>query len=351
MKKVIKLTESDLTNIIKRVIEESNELKEIGGISTAARSWSEILVSEIKKSETKDFSIIGKDFPKAYENFPVDKFKVKFLPIGAFGYDQDNSGFIGNDYVVTLVVDPRLAYKIETSIINHEMKHAYQDFKRYENKSVGIKDSRFIKDMYTNDFQKFIVGFTQGKGGGDRLITLLYLYYILSNVEQDAYLENIYDEGPKGSMWGYGAQVISSIKLLDNLNNTTLNEKTWEELKRADIPFIKKFKSKEEFASYSERYLKNLAEKFKKKINKMKYLNFQQDNEKQSERKLTNNPPKDFKAPDEPEKQFGRKLSDKDLEDIKNNFNNQGSIKNKDEESPFIGGHSWEDIKNAFNKN
>ena len=38
---------------------------------------------------------------------------------------------------------------------------------------------------------------------------------------------------------------------------------------------LKKFKSKEEFASYSERYLKKLAEKFKRKINKMKYLNLQ----------------------------------------------------------------------------
>jgi predicted transcriptional regulator len=68
---------------------------------------------------------------------------------------------------------------------------------------------------------------------------------------------------------------MSSIKLLDNLNITNLNEKTWEELKQSNIPFIKKFKSKEEFASYSKRYLKKLAENFKRKINKMKYLNFQ----------------------------------------------------------------------------
>jgi hypothetical protein len=328
MKKVIRLTESDLARIVKRIIKESNELTEIGGISTDARIWSEILISEIKKSGGKDFTIDGNDFPDTYNKFPVDKFKVKFLPIGAYAYDQDNSGFIGNDYVITLVVDPSLINRIDVSVINHEMKHAYQDFKRYENKSVGIKDSRFIKDMYTEDFQKVIVGFMRGKGRNDRLITLLYLYYILSNVEQDAYLENIYDEGPKGSMFGYGGQVMSSIKLLDNLNITTLNEKTWEELKRVDIPFIKKFKSKEEFVNYSERYLKKLAEKFKRKINKMKYLNFQQDNEKQLERKLSN----------------------KDLEDIKNNFNNQGNIKNKDEESPFIGGYSWEEIKNAFNK-
>jgi hypothetical protein len=61
---------------------------------------------------------------------------------------------------------------------------------------------------------------------------------------------------------------------LDQLDITNLNERTWEELTRADIPFIKKFKSKEDFVKYSERYLKKLAEKFRKKINKMKYLNF-----------------------------------------------------------------------------
>jgi hypothetical protein len=274
MKKIVRLTESDLTRIIKRVVKESKELNELGGISTDARSWSEIIVSEIKKNNPKDFIINGNEYPEVYNVFPVDNFKVKFLPIGAFGYDQDNSGFVGDNYVVTLVVDPNLTHKIDISVINHEMKHAYQDFKRYENKSVGIKDSRFIKDMYTEDFQKIIVGFMQGKGRGDRLITLLYLYYILSSVEQAAYLENIYDEGPNGNMWGYGGQIIGGIKLLDNLNLTKLNEKTWEELMQADIPFVKKFKSKEEFISYSERYLKKLGEKFRKKINKMKYLNF-----------------------------------------------------------------------------
>ena len=129
--------------------------------------------------------------------------------------------------------------------------------------------------MYTEDFEKFIIRFMQRRGETDTLTTILYLYYILSNVEQDAYLENIYDEGPNPFKFGYGGQIMGSIKLLDKLDITNLNEKTWEELKQSNIPFIKKFKSKEEFASYSERYLKKLAEKFKRKINKMKYLNFQ----------------------------------------------------------------------------
>jgi hypothetical protein len=275
MKKTIRLTESDLTRIVKRVISESTEINEIGGISLESRSWSEIVVSKIKESGGKDFTINGKDFPEVYEKFPVDKFKIKFIPIGAYSYDQNNSGLIVDDYVITLVVDPSLINRIDISVVNHEMKHAYQDFKRYGNKSVPIKDSKFIKDMYTEDFEKFIIRFMQRRGETDTLTTILYLYYILSNVEQDAYLENIYDEGPNPYKFGYGAQIMSSIKLLDNLNITNLNEKTWEELKQSNIPFIKKFKSKEEFASYSKRYLKKLAEKFKRKINKMKYLNFQ----------------------------------------------------------------------------
>lgn len=347
MKKVIRLTESDLVRIVKKIIKENNELKEIGGISTESRNWSEILISKIKESGGKEFTIDGKDFPEIYEKFPVDKFKIKFLPIGAYAYDQDNSGFIGDDYVVALVVDPNLLYKVDITIINHEMKHAYQDFKRYENKSIGIKDSNFIKNMYTDDFGKFVVRFLQGQGRGDTLITILYLYYILSDVEQTAYLENIYDEGPEGKMFGYGSQAIGSIKLLDTLDFSRLNEKTWEDMKQANIPFIKKFKSKEEFAKYSERYLKKLAEKFTKKINKMKYLNFTEP-EKQSERKLTNNSPTDIKKPNETKKQSERKLPNKDLDDIKNNFNNQGSIKNNNEESPFIGGYSIDDLKKAF---
>jgi hypothetical protein len=275
MKKVIRLTESELIKLVKRVISESTEINEIGGISFESRSWSEIVVSKIKESGGKDFTINGKDFPEAYEKFPVDKFKIKFTPIGAYSYDQNNSGLIVDDYVITLVVDPSLINRIDISVVNHEMKHAYQDFKRYGNKSVPIKDSKFIKDMYTEDFEKFIIRFMQRRGETDTLTTILYLYYILSNVEQDAYLENIYDEGPNPFKFGYGGQIMGSIKLLDKLDITNLNEKTWEELKQSNIPFIKKFKSKEEFASYSERYLKKLAEKFKRKINKMKYLNFQ----------------------------------------------------------------------------
>jgi|688.fasta_scaffold475719_2 hypothetical protein len=274
MKRKIKLTESELIGIIKKVIKENQELNELGGITTNSRSWSEILISKIKESFGKDFTINGKDFPEAYENFSVDTFKINFKPIGAYAYDQDNSGFVGDDYVITLIVDPTKIYKIDVSIINHEMKHAYQDFKRYENKSIGIKDSNFIKNMYTDDFSKFVVMFFNGRGQDDTLMKILYLYYIFSNVEQTAFLENIYDEGPNPKFFGYNVQIKSAMNLLDQLDITNLNERTWEELTRADIPFIKKFKSKEDFVKYSERYLKKLAEKFRKKINKMKYLNF-----------------------------------------------------------------------------
>jgi hypothetical protein len=175
----------------------------------------------------KDFTINCKDFPEAYENFSVDTFKVNFKPIGAYAYDQDNSGFFGDDYVITLIVDPTKIYKIDVSIINHEMKHAYQDFKRYENKSIGIKDSNFIKNMYTDDFGKFVVMFFNGRGQDDTLMKILYLYYIFSNVEQTAFLENIYDEGPNPKFFGYNVQVKSAMNLLNQLDITNLNEKTW----------------------------------------------------------------------------------------------------------------------------
>jgi len=354
MKKIVRLTENDLTRIVKRVIRESKEINEIGGISSGARSWSEILVSKIKESFGKDFTINGKDFPEVYEKFPADYFKVNFLPIGAFGYDQDNSGFVGNEYVVTLAVDPRIAYKINTSIINHEMKHAYQDFKRYENKSVGIKDSNFIKNMYTKDFEKFIVGFMQGRDRTDTLITILYLYYVLSKVEQDAYLENIYDE-ILGSGGGYYLQVMSSLKLLERLNFSSLNSETWEKLRRADIPFIKKFKTKEEFANYSEKYLKRLGENFRKKINKMKYLNFtnpkQQKTEKPPERETKKYDSSTTKIPNSSEKQLDTKLTDSyKLNKLEDQFNNQELVKDKKENHPFVGNQSFDDIKNAFDK-
>lgn len=268
-KRIVKLTESDLTILVKKIISE------VGGISMESRSWSEILISEIKNSGGENFIINGKDFPKVYEKLPIDKFKIKFIPIGAYSYDQDNSGIIGDQYTITFIVDPRFLNKINVSVMNHEMKHAYQDFKRHENKSVAIKDSNFIKNMYTDDFGKIIIKFSQNPLSNDTLLKILYLYYILSDVEQTAYLENIYDELTTDTKFSFGSGVIMGMKLLDRIDFTDLNQKTWEEMIQSNIPFIKKFKSKEEFAKYSERYLRKLSDKFRKKINKMKYLNFQ----------------------------------------------------------------------------
>lgn len=322
MRKLIRLTESRLISVIKRIIKESNELTEIGGISMESRNWSEVLFSKIKESDKKDFSIKGKDFPDLYERFKVDRFDIKFLPIGAFAYDQNSSGFIGDEYVVTLVVDPNLFNNLDITVLNHEMKHAYQDFKRYENKSTPLKDSKFINDLYTSDFEEVVTGFMRGRNHNDVLIKILFIYYALSKVEQDAYLENIYDDSQKGIKYGFSFTPIRAMNELKFLDFTRLNKWTWEDLTKLDIPFIKKFKTMEEFATYSEKYLKRQAEIFRKKINKMKYLNL---NQPEQEKETSVNEPK---IPIE----------------------KQNKVEPSKDEGSFVGGLSGEELKNQIEK-
>jgi hypothetical protein len=233
-------------------------LTESGGITSKSRVWTPIVMKFLDTEEDK-IIILGKDYPEQYKDFPIDKMVVTLN--GIPHYDEQKSGYDKKTGLYTVYI----TINSSVSFIQHEFKHAYQDLMRYLNKSKPFKESNFIKDLYTPDFEKFVINVF---GGSDNTLELiLYYYYITSKVEQDAYLENMYDDSET---------LNSFIKDLNEINNfdfnKNLSEKKWNEIKSSNIPFIKKFKSKEDFASYSEKRIKGEINNFKKKIYKMKVV-------------------------------------------------------------------------------
>ena len=101
--------------------------------------------------------------------------------------------------------------------------------------------------------------------------TILKYYYYLSNIERDAYLENVYDENREYE------KIVRKVLATDfgefkyRTNSSTLND-NWKRISELDIPLLKKFKNPNEFIDYSGKRLTNQAEKIIKKINKLKYV-------------------------------------------------------------------------------
>jgi len=254
MKKVIRLTETDLTKIVDRVISET------AGITSDSRAWTPIVLDLINDDETIDGKLViyGKDYPEAYEKFPIDKIVINVG--GMPHYDEQKSGYDSNtdEYIVYMTIGGSVSF------IQHEFKHAFQDLKRYLNKSKPIKSSNFIKNLYTPDFEKFVINVFSGSK--DTLELILYYYYMTSKVEQDAYLENMYDDP---SFAKSVKRQLDSIYNFDFMKN--LSEETWEKMKNSNIPFVNRFKTKEDFAQYSEKRIKKEIEGYKKKIDKMLY--------------------------------------------------------------------------------
>lgn len=255
MKKSIKLTEAELKRIVRKTINE------VAGITSDSRVWTPIVLDLINNDEFdgKKLIINGKNYPEAYEKFPIDKIIINVG--GMPHYDEQKSGYDSNsnEYVVYMTIGGSVPF------IQHEFKHAFQDIKRHLSKSKPIRQSNFIKNLYTPDFEKFVINVFGGSK--DTLELILYYYYITSKVEQDAYLENMYDDVNFAKSVKKQLDGIYNFDFMDNLS-----DKTWQKMKNSNIPFVNKFKTKEDFAQYSEKRIKNEIEGYKKKIDKMIYL-------------------------------------------------------------------------------
>jgi hypothetical protein len=243
---------------------------ESSGISFDSREWANITYNEIISNYGTDRIIIdGYDYPETFDKVPFDYIVIDFHN-NITGYDHVRSGYDNDgNYVVVLFVQPQLVQGINgydlKSALNHEFKHAFEDFKRRNGGGKTIDDTKESKTFYNQDFIRLI----NNREVEGPIKTVLRDYYYVSDIESSAFLENVYDRNPQYE------RIIRSIiaKDYESLKDRFDLGLNWHLVNVSyDIPLIKKFKSPRDFIDYSAEFLRKKALKILKKINKMKYV-------------------------------------------------------------------------------
>ena len=305
-----------MKNIIRQILKEEL-LNERAGISEIVRKWVKIIKEVVNeeqeayrsqqtsKKETKDskyddpfywedekYSAYGKkettyepysysfqryeplneviihgdEFPEVYEEFPVDIWVIKNS--NRIEYDHYNSGYEEGLYVVYLNMPISF---ISESALNHEVKHAYDDWNRIKSGGKPIKDTWEIKNIYTKDFEKLILG---GRGKFPQLSNVIHNYYMASKLETPAYLETDYDRG------GIDYKNVG-LSLKDfNIKNFFKKdgrpasglEKEFAELQKYDIPLFKKFNNVVDFLNWTKKYFNKRGDDIFRRVTKMRYV-------------------------------------------------------------------------------
>lgn len=215
--------------------------------------------------------INGKDFPDAYEDFKVDKWVI--TNSGRIEYDHWKSGYNeAGEYVVYLNMPMS---SIGGSALVHEIKHAYDDWNRMSKGAPPIRAGWEIKNIYTPDFEKLVLG------GSFKLSPMLHpiirYYYLGSKLETPAYLENEYDNASMMGSYRDTAKKMMNFKASNFLNKKGQPAKglqeSWTELiTNYNIPFFRKFKNVVDFLKYTEKHFNKRGRDIMKRIDKMRYV-------------------------------------------------------------------------------
>lgn len=222
----------------------------------------------IPQPKIDKIEINGKDFPEAYENFKVDKWVL--TSSNRIEYDHWKSGYNEEgEYVVYLNMPMG---SIGGSILVHEIKHAYDDWNRMSRGAKPIRDGWEIKNIYTKDFEKLVLG---GGAKYGQLNPIIKNYYLGSKLEAPAYLENEYDNA--GFNYKQTAKTLMNFKASNFLNKEGKPAKglqdMWTDLLiDYNIPLFRKFPDVVDFLNYTEKYFNKRGTDIFKRINKMRYV-------------------------------------------------------------------------------
>jgi hypothetical protein len=237
-------------------------------VSFNSRVWSEKLLRLTEKSQYDKFRINGKLYSDLYRQFPVDYFYIdKNSDSSGASYDEMKSGFNKNgEYCVYFVFGRN---SLHFGAVEHELRHAYEDYKRQSNNSTKIGDTKELNRVLTNDLLNVIMGKHGYLGVFEDIFRS---FYYTSKIEQSAYGENVFS-GDK--------QIINTMKRLSSRNyiGALENQSTgryWEKVKKLNIPILNSFKHYDQFIIWADKKIKQDAEKILKKFNKINYLKKQQ---------------------------------------------------------------------------
>jgi hypothetical protein len=222
------------------------------------------------RADIQELVINGKDFPEAYKKFSVDKWI--FRQASRIEYSHYESGYNQEtgDYEVIFNVPIR---GLSMGMFVHETKHAYDDWNRMRHGGKPIRDSWEIKNIYTKDFEKLILG---GGMKFPRLGGVIRMYYLGSKLETPAYLENEYDSPMAGQYRATGKK-LENFKIDHFFNKKGqpakgLQEEFVDILINYDIPFFRKFKDVRSFLEYTQKYFNKRGRDIVRRIDKMLYV-------------------------------------------------------------------------------
>jgi hypothetical protein len=252
---------------LKKLFEEL--LKEVQGISSEVRLWSPILAHIVRKAKQNVFTVEGKNFNVAYDKFPVDVFHITLTTVMT-AYDENKSGYDDNgDYVVYFYISTMADTQTVKSNLDHELRHAFEDYKRRSSGTHGLSQTREGIDFFSGDFEKLMMTKdTRQFFPFDRILTGLY---ITSKLEESAYSETVHNNE---------LRIIDMLKQQLNANYPQLLEtlpklieQNWINLKKnINIPIFNKFDDAKSLIMWADNYIKNRGEKVLKKLMKIKYL-------------------------------------------------------------------------------
>lgn len=215
--------------------------------------------------------IEGKNYPEAYEDFKVDRWII--TNSNRIEYDHWKSGYNDDgEYEVYLNMSMS---SVGGSALVHEIKHAYDDWNRISKGYPPIRDSWEVKNIYTKDFEKLVLG------GSFKLSPMLHpiirYYYLGSKLEAPAYLENEYDYSSYAGSYRDTAKKLMNFKASNFLTKKGYPAKglqeSWTKLiTDYDIPLFRKFPNVVDFLKYTEKYFNKRGRDILRRIDKMRYV-------------------------------------------------------------------------------
>ena len=264
---------------LKLIVDDKFDINELSSMSSASRSWIDILINvsnslgykninKFKKDypEGYDTVLLGKDYPEAYARFPVDKFELK-IAADIIKYDEQISGYKNNQYVVYFILSPMS----EKSHISHELKHAFEDYKRLTKGKPGLKDTKESKLFFwpVMDFEKLV---TDKSSKYAPFSDILRGIYYTSKIEESAFSDTVFD--------GYDELIPY---LYDYINGRfernmryfpeNMLQNSWNNVKHDfKIPIFNKYNDYKPFLTWSLEYIKYRASKVIKRLQKVKYF-------------------------------------------------------------------------------
>lgn len=246
-------------------------IKENVGISFEVREWANILYGLLDGYTEQRLIVDGQDYPEIYEKFTVDYFVIDFNG-WTNGYLDKTSGYDadGNYVVHLMVLEKFRGRSYMKTILNHEVKHAYQDWQRQRKGYPGIINTKESLEMYTDDFVKVLKDRIKV---GKFFKEILKYYYLLSDLELNAFMENVYDNDNINDY----KKMISGLTDFDAHRATYYEhpdelESDWNTLRSLDLPFIKKYKDYTSFLLASTKYFRQRSQEILRRINKMEYV-------------------------------------------------------------------------------